>query len=73
MLHNGLAQGEGGDEQTGVERGIFLVAEFELLDEGPGVRKDGGESDGFGKANNGQEEQLERGEVVGVASACLAC
>ena len=46
--HQGLREGEGGDEETGVEGCIFLAADFEPLDELPGVGEDGGEGDRLG-------------------------
>jgi len=51
--HQGLGEGEGGDEEAGVERGIVLVADLESLDQGPGIGEDGGEGDGLGEADNG--------------------
>lgn len=50
--HQGLREGEGGDEEAGVEGCIFSVADFESLDEGPGVGEDGGECDGLGETND---------------------
>ena len=49
----GLGEGEGGDEEAGVEGGIFLVADLELLDQWPGIGEDGCEGDGLGEADNG--------------------
>lgn len=51
--HQGLGEGEGGDEETRVEGGILLVSDLEPLDKSPGIWKDGSEGDGLGKANNG--------------------
>lgn len=51
--HQGLGEGEGGDEETGVEGGIFGVANFKPLDECPSIGKDGCEGDGLGKADDG--------------------
>jgi hypothetical protein len=36
----GLSQREGGDEEAGIERGILIITNLELLDEWPGIGKD---------------------------------
>lgn len=51
--HQGLREGEGRDEQAGVERGVIFVADLEALDKGPGIGEDGGERDGLGEADDG--------------------
>lgn len=56
--HEGLGEGEGRDEQASVEGGILLAADLELFDQSPGIGKDGSQSDGLGKANNGCSQVL---------------
>jgi hypothetical protein len=51
--HRRLGEGEGGNEETGVEGRISLIADMEPLDEGPGIWEDGGESDRLSQANDG--------------------
>lgn len=51
--HHGLREGEGRDEQAGIERRIFALADMESLHECPSIGKDGRESDGLSKPNNG--------------------
>ena len=45
--HGRFGQGEGRDEETGVEGGIFLVSDLKPLYESPGIGKDGGEGNRF--------------------------
>lgn len=51
--HDGLGQGERRNEESRVCRCIFFAADFESLDELPGVGKDGSECNRFGKTDNG--------------------
>ena len=51
--HQGLGEREGGNEESGVERGIVLVADLESLDKSPGIGKDGGEGDGLCETDDG--------------------
>lgn len=62
--HSRLAQGEGGDEKTGVERGVIFAAETELLCEGPRVGVDACEGYGFGETDDGWRRLL----VLGVGA-----
>lgn len=50
--HHGLRECEGRDEQARVGSCILFVANFEPLDELPGIGEDRGESNGLGEANN---------------------
>lgn len=60
--HEGLGEGEGGDEDAGVKGGIFFVSEVKLFDESPGIGKDGRERNGLGQAHNGCE--VRRGKLA---------
>lgn len=50
-----LGERERGDEEARVEGRIFLAADLEALDEGPGVGEDGGERYGLSQADDGYQ------------------
>lgn len=49
----GLGEGESGDEDSGVERGIIGVTDMELANHHPRIREDGSESNRLGHATYG--------------------
>lgn len=49
----GLGKGEGGDQDSSVERGVIGVADMELADHHPRIREDGSESNWLGHATYG--------------------
>lgn len=51
--HGSLGEREGGDEETGVERGILFVSDVKSLDKSPGVREDRSKSNWLGQTDNG--------------------